>query len=165
MSGVVAIKTKDGLHIIDELVLPNSHTQEVAEEIRNRYPNSQITIYPDPSGNARKTSALGKTDFTILRENGFTVKAPKGHDPVKDGINSTNRLLQDANGYRRMFIDKSCKETIGCLQRHQYKPGTSIPDKDAGDDHLTDSVRYLVNYLYPIRRAIDSNKIKTFGRF
>lgn len=166
MSAVIGINTGDGIHIIDEIVLRDSNTEEMAQELKRRYGHHRVTVFPDPAGAARKTSAVGKTDHTILHDAGFIVKSPRGHDPVKDGINATNRLLCDAAGNRRLFVDPKCKETIECFNKFQYKEGTNNPDKSSGYDHLMDAVRYAVNYLYPIKKIVDTkDKVRTFGHF
>lgn len=151
-SAVFAVKTRDGLHIIDEIKLMGSNTDEMVEEIKNRLSQKSIVCYPDPSGSARKTSSGGRTDHTILRTAGFQVRSPHGHNPVRDGINAVNSLLCNSQGQNRLYIDPKCKYTIEALEKHTYKTGTSIPDKDSGFDHFSDAVRYLVDYLHPIRQ-------------
>ena len=61
MSAVVATRIGDNLHIIDEVRLFSSNTQEMVDEIKQRFPRSKIWSYPDPAGNQRKTSAGGHT--------------------------------------------------------------------------------------------------------
>ena len=155
MCASVAVQTPTGLHVFDEIVLPNSNTDEMCQEIRNRYPDANVTVYPDPAGSARKTSAVGKTDHMIIQSWGFTVRAPRSHPAVKDRNNAVNRLLCNASGERNLTIDPKCSETITCISKHAYKPNSNIPDKDSGYDHMTDAVAYLVNYLHPIRRPVD----------
>ena len=45
------------LRFFDEIVIYGSNTDEMVQEIKNRYRNKKIYIYPDPSCRARKTSA------------------------------------------------------------------------------------------------------------
>jgi hypothetical protein len=139
------------MYQIDEIHMLNSHTQELADEILRRYPKSKITVYPDPSGRQRKTSAGGATDFTILESAGFTVKAPFKHDPVRDRINSYNARLSSATGIRRLFIDPKCKYTIESLEKFCFKPGTQIPDKGEWD-HMFDAASYCIQYMFPLRK-------------
>jgi hypothetical protein len=40
------------------------------------------------------------------------------------------------------------------LERHAYKEGTTQPDKESGYDHMTDAVRYMINYIWPVRREV-----------
>jgi len=155
MSAVIAVRQGDDLHLIDEIRIFGSNTQETVDEIKNRYPRSKVWVYPDPAGSQRKTSAGGTTDITILTNNGFIVKAPRTHTPVRDRINAVNSRLCDSTGIRHLFIDPKCKYTIEGLERQVYKEGTSQPDKDGGYDHMNDALGYMVDYLFPIRRDID----------
>lgn len=162
-SCVIAIKPNaTTLHVIDEIKLMGSNTDEMAEEIRNRYPQHKVTVYPDPAGAQRKTSAGGRTDHTILRSAGFTVKAPHGHNAIRDGVNAVNAKLRSSTGITSLFFDPKCKYAIECLEKHTYKEGTSIPDKDSGFDHMNDALRYMVDYLFPIRQPVTPPSVRTW---
>jgi len=155
MSAVVSIRDGSKLRIIDEIVIYGSNTDEMVDEIKQRYPNKRITIYPDPACKQRKTSAGGKTDLSILVNAGFAVKVRERHTSVRDRINSVNARLKTSDGERHLFVDPKCKQTIKSLERQTYKEGTSQPDKDSGYDHMNDALGYLVDYLYPIKREHD----------
>jgi phage terminase large subunit len=146
-------RTKDGLHCIDEIVLYSSNTNELIDEIRNRYPKNPITIFPDPAGVARKTSANGNTDIKLLENAGFTVRYHRQHPLVKDRINSANSLffLRD-NNTTRFYVDSKCKHTIKSLQQFCYKLDSQVPDKDSGFDHMFDALTYAIQYLFPINK-------------
>jgi hypothetical protein len=151
-SAVIAVRVdQDQLHIIDEIRLQGSNTDEMVLELKTRYPQASITVYPDPSGSARRTSAGGRTDHSILRTAGFTVKSPNSHNAVRDGINAVNARLRNSQGQVNLFIDPRCRSTIESLEKHVYKPNSSVPDKDSGFDHFSDALRYLTEYLFPIR--------------
>lgn len=154
MSAVIGVRQGDRLHVIDEIRMFSSNTQEMVSEIRQRYPAHSISVYPDPAARQRKTSAGGQTDLSILQNAGFQVRAPLAHDAVRDGINAVNSRLCDATGARHLLVAPQCKYTIESLERHVYKEGTSQPDKDSGYDHMTDALRYLINYIWPIRRDV-----------
>jgi hypothetical protein len=157
----VAVKTPTGLHCIDEFAIRGSSTEILCEEIRNRYPNNPVTMYPDPAGNQRRTSAGGKTDITIMRNAGFQVLARHRHPAVKDRINAVNSLLCSQAGDRRLTIDPKCRNVIQSLSRQIYKPGTQIPD-DGDLSHMADAVGYMVEYLFPVVRNINNtNKPQT----
>ena len=151
-TATIATRSGDTLTVFDELNIYSSNTDEIADEILNRYPKSKIFVYPDPSGSARKTSSGGMTDHIILQNRGFIVKAPRKHDPVRDRINALNARLCSADGVRHLFITKSCKYTIESLDKHTFKPGTSIPDKDTGYDHMFDAISYCTAFLFPVRK-------------
>ena len=151
------------LHVIDEIKIFGSNTDELAEEIKTRYPNNGIVCYPDPAGAQRKTSAGGRTDHTILRSAGFRVIAPHGHNAVRDGINAVNAKLSSSSGEITMYVDPKCKYVIECLEKQTYKEGTSVPDKDSGFDHMNDAVRYAVDALFPIRLPNSINPNQHWG--
>ena len=152
---VIAVKLKDTLHVIDECRIYGSNTDELVQEIRNRYNKKQIIAYPDPAGAQRKTSAGGRTDHTILRNAEFRVLAPHSHNPVRDGVNAVNAKLLSSAGITSLYIAPQCKYVIECLEKFTYKEGTSLPDKDSGFDHMADALRYMVDYLFPIRRITE----------
>jgi hypothetical protein len=155
MSAAVFAREGDNIYAIDEIALYSSNTTEMCQEIQSRYGRRKIFVYPDPSGSARKSSASGSTDHTILANAGFVVKSPHSHNPVRDGINAVNTKLCNAAGERTMFVDPKCKKIIESLEKHTYKENSNnVPDKDSGFDHFSDSIRYFVDYVFPIRRDI-----------
>ena len=152
MCGVVCMIENDKIIVIDEIQIYSSNTNEMCEEIRNRYKNKQIAVYPDPSARQRKTSAGGLTDIAILKNAGFYVKCRNTAPLVRDRINAVNSKLKNVNGKNNLFILKSCKNVIKSLERQIYKEGTHIPDKDSGFDHMNDALGYLIEYLFPLKR-------------
>jgi len=155
MSAVVAIRNGDSLHVIDEIVIYSSNTDEIVDEIKVRYPNKKIVVYPDPACRQRKTSAGGRTDLSILQNAGFNVKVRERHTSVRDRINAVNARLKTSDEVRHLFVDPKCKQVVKSLERQTYKEGTNQPDKDSGFDHMNDALGYLVDYLYPIKREHD----------
>lgn len=167
MIAPIAVKTQQGLIVIDELQLENTNTDEMAQAIKDRYPDKKVIIYCDPAGSARKSSAGTNTDHTILQQWGFQVRSRKGHPKVADRINVVNRLLCSASEERNLILDPQCRNMIEALNKHQYKPGTNIPEKDAvtGYDFATDALGYMCEYLYPLRKDVEPRTQRTWGRF
>ena len=163
MCATVGIKLADGFHIIDEIRMLSSNTDELVDEIKTRYPGKKIVVYPDPAGQARKTSASGKTDHTILRMAGFRVLAPNSHNAVRDGINAVNALLCSSSGQHRLFVDPKCRYVIESLEKFCYKENSNQPDKDSGFDHMADALRYCIDFLYPIRQPTTPPPTKMWG--
>ncbi len=155
MSAVICIRKGEMLYAVDEIVIYGSNTDEMVAEIKDRYPNRHIIVYPDPASRQRKTSAGGRTDLSILQNAGFSVKAKKSHALVRDRINAVNSRLLSSSGERNLFVSSKCKQTIKSLERQTYKEGTSIPNKD-GFDHMNDALGYLVEYLFPVRTEYDT---------
>lgn len=152
MSAVVCVRYGGTLHAIDEIVMYGSNTDEMVDEIRQRYPNKVITIYPDPAAAQRKTSAGSRTDLNILQNAGFRVKVRTKHPAIRDRINSVNSRLLSSQQERRLFVAPNCKNAINSLERQTYKEGTSQPNKDDGFDHMNDALGYLIEYMFPIRK-------------
>ena len=152
MSAVFAVRAGGQIHVIDEATIANGNTEEMVRLIKRKYPHRRIQIYPDPTGNARKTSApVGQTDFTILREAGFAVLAPSSPYMVADKINTVNSAMCTATGVRRVLISPRCRELIRGLDGLTYREGTSEPDKTLGLDHITDALGYLLLWELPLR--------------
>lgn len=145
MATIIGVKAADELHILDAVEIPTSNTEEVAAEIRRRYPERRIVVCPDPSGRARKTSAVaGVTDFTILERQRFIVDAPAAAPLIVDRINAVQAMLKDATGRRRLKVHPRATPLIRALDGLTYKEGTNIPDKTSGLDHIADALGYLV---------------------
>ena len=151
MTAVVGVRSGDQLHIFGEYKQQNSNTRYLMETLLKDFPDREMTVFPDPSGRSRKTSAIGgETDFTIIRSFGAQVVAPSKAPHTADSINSVNTMMCNGADRRRLFIHPSCKELIKDLDTWLYEEdkGTteylSRPDKKSGNDHLPDALKYLV---------------------
>ena len=163
MSAVVCIIENDRIIVVDEIQIYSSNTNEMCDEIKTRYKNKQIVVYPDPSARQRKTSAGGLTDLAILKNNGFDVRCRSTAPLVRDRINAVNSKLKNVNGKNSLFIVKFCKNAIKSIERQIYKEGTHIPDKDSGYDHMNDALGYLVEYNFPLRRNFAPSQPKRWS--
>ena len=151
MSACVGQIEKDKVYFVDEIIIYGSNTDEMVQEIRDRYGTKmQIFIYPDPASKQRKTSAGGRTDLSILQNAGFKVKVKHKHPAIRDRVNAVNSRLKDSKGERHIFVSQSCKTLIKGLQRQIYKENTNIPDKEDGFDHMNDALGYMIDYLKPL---------------
>ena len=144
---------------VGEIVLPTSNTDEMCDELCRRYSRaghdpahpdvSHISVYPDPAGAQRRSSAHGRTDIGILKERGFKVLALSNHPLVRDRMNVVNSCFQSADGRRSAFVDPRCVQSIAAYERLVYRAGTNEPDKLGGHDHLVDATGY---YLFARQR-------------
>ena len=151
MSACVAQIDRDKIHFVDEIVIYSSNTDEMVQEIKDRYGTKiRIFVYPDPACRQRKTSAGGRTDLTILQNAGFGVKCKLKHSPIRDRVNAVNSRLKSADGKRYIFISPSCKIMIKGLQRQIYKENTNIHDKEEGYYHMNDAIGYLTEIVKPL---------------
>ena len=163
MSAVISEVKGENLYVYDEIVIYGSNTDEVVEEIKNRYSEKHIFIYPDPASKQRKTSAGGRTDLSILKNAGFNVRVRNAHPLVRDRINAVNTKLKNAKGVRTLFIANNCKNVIKSIERQIYKEGTSLPDKTNNYDHMNDALGYLIEFLYPIRTQFKPSPPQRFS--
>ena len=99
MSATVGVRTDvNTLHIIDEIRMFGSNTDEMVNEIRSRYSYLQanrIWIYPDPASRQRKTSAGGRTankQLYLLIDNKckYTVESLERHS-YRPGTNQPDK--------------------------------------------------------------------------
>ena len=159
----ISVRVGEDIYVIDEISMYSSDTDELADEIKNRYPNSKAFIYPDPSGSRKQTSSGGRSDHIILENAGFVVKSPRKHDPVRDRINAINARFKTASGENHLFIDPKCKATINSLDKHTFKEGTGIPDKDTGFDHAFDALSYHIAYVFPLKKDREDEQPGRWG--
>jgi phage terminase large subunit len=154
---------KDGIvHVMDEIQIWSSNTDELCQEIHRRYPGKKIFAYPDPASKQRRTSAGSRTDLSILQNAGFICKVMPRHMAVRDRINSVNAKLNSAAGVRGIFIHPRCKNLLNSIAKQTFKEGTVLPDKTQGFDHMNDALGYLISFLYPIKTFYESTPVERF---
>jgi hypothetical protein len=158
MSAVISELKGNNIYVYDEIVIYSSNTDEMVQEIRNRFKDKHIFIYPDPASKQRKTSAGGVTDLAILKNAGFHLRVRNNHPLIRDRINAVNTKLKNGVGDRTLFIAKKCKTMLKSIERQIYKEGTTVPDKDNNYDHMNDALGYLVEYLFPVKRQFTPSK-------
>lgn len=146
--------------IVDEIYQYDSNTLEVCEELERRYwrfmhkANDQFTVYPDPAG-AYGQHARGESNLDIYREKGFRrIKHRKKHPPITDRVNAVNKMLCDATGAVRLFVNSTCINTIKSFEQTVYKAGTRDIDKGPGVEHITDAIGYNIEIEFPSRKII-----------
>jgi hypothetical protein len=133
----------DTLAAIAEIVLLEADTREMSLEIRNRWPNREVLVCPDPTGSRQQTSSLGLSDHAILKQvGGFKVHSPRAPWAVADKLNSVRLMVVDATGRRRLRIDPSCKRLIRSLRLLEFAPGKSVPDPKSEHGHAVDALGY-----------------------
>jgi hypothetical protein len=157
MASVIAVRVADECHVLDSLEILTSNTDEVCEEIRDRYPRRRVVFCPDPSGKQRRTSAAGKTDFSIITSFGFEIRAPAAAPAIRDRENNANAMFAAGKPLRRRVrVHPRAKAYITALKNLTYKEGTSVRDKASGFDHVCDAGDYLLwsefNVLVPVGR-------------
>jgi len=150
--------TDPKIRVFDEIRLSHAGegdlmTTRMAKHIKAKYPKcNQFTVYPDPAGQARKTSSKW-TDHDLLKRENFKIKVKRAAPSVVDSVNSVN------NAMKTIKISSNCKNFILDLERVTNKEGTREIDKSNKDlTHFSDAFRYYVDFEHPCRKP----KTKTF---
>tara|TARA_R110000737_G_scaffold305454_1_gene313034 strand:+ start:111 stop:1316 length:1206 start_codon:yes stop_codon:yes gene_type:complete len=159
MTAVIACEYTDGtIHYFDEIRQSNSNTESMAKAMRKKWPEV-LMIYPDPAGSARSTTSH-RSDHTILRDYGYTVRAKKAHPSHIDRLNALNRKLVDANGSIGMTVDPKCKYLIKDLEQVQRdKRGGIDKTSDITLTHAIDACSYVISYKWSINRNIATSQV------
>jgi hypothetical protein len=147
MSSTVYVKRENGWHAVGELI-GIYDTPSLVDVIKSRYAGHQVTIYPDASGNSRKTVNASVSDISLLRTAGFIIKAPNANPPVKDRIMAVNKALSDGVLW---VNDRLCPTVANSLEQQAYDKNGE-PDKSSGVDHQNDATGYPIAYELPVRR-------------
>lgn len=147
MASTIYVKRLNGWHAVDQLT-GIYDTPELCKVLKERYAGHKITIYPDASGNSRKTVNASESDISLLRQAGFVIKVRDSNPFVKDRILAVNGAL--ANG--KMWVNASkCPDVVACLEQQAYDKNGE-PDKNGGFDHQNDATGYPIVYEMPVRR-------------
>lgn len=121
----------------------------------------QIYIYPDASGDSRKSNNASETDIAQLKQAGFSVMVNPSNPPVKDRINSMNAMFCNALGERRYLVNvQRCPVYTESLEQ-QVWADNGEPDKKADNDHPNDGGGYFIVKDYPIVKPAYSISMDT----
>jgi len=141
------------IHVLDEIILSSSSTEESLQEFTQRYGGHRagMRFYGDASGRQRRTSSQ-YSDLEIIQQHAAASPSWKAevlfeskNPAVRDRTNLVNGHLRDAAGNQRLSISKHCSALIDDLEQTVYKPGSSIVDKsDPNRTHATDALGYML---------------------
>lgn len=147
MSAVIHVTDGSKVTAVSEITKAYD-TAEMIEVIKDRFVKHKIVVYPDASGQSRKTSA-SDTDVALLRKAGFMVRVDKSNPSVRDRVTKHNAGFLNANGETEYYVNTNdCPEYTECLEQLAYKNG--VPDKDNGFDHLPEAGGYC---FYKIKKG------------
>jgi len=134
--------------IFDEIYQKsNSNTYKMADEIVERFPNEPVSVVPDSTGSANKTSSK-KTDHQILRSKD-SITVLSSHNPFKeDRYNCVNGLFDE----NRLFIHPRCRHLIRDLEGFTHD--TNLKSEDGKMiSHISDAMGYLAWKMFPLRKT------------
>lgn len=160
MAGIVHVIRDSKPRAVNEII--NAYdTPDIIRRIKEQFwayqngqyvKNREIYIYPDASGDSRKSNKASETDIAQLKAAGFSVIVNASNPPVKDRINSMNAMFCNANGDRRYLVNTlRCVRYTECLEQQVWAPNGE-PDKTADNDHPNDGAGYFIIKKFPIIR-------------
>lgn len=155
MAALVFVIRGKQWHLVREMT-GGRDTPAVADWLLTEFPNCKITIYPDASGNNKSSKNASQSDFTILKEAGFSIRANSRNPLVRDRVNSVNRCLNN----EIVFVnDSACPVTAECLEQQTYN-ALGEPDKTQGHDHPNDAFGYPLVFHHPLIRPAHSGNLR-----
>ncbi|MDC9602919.1 terminase family protein [Pseudoalteromonas sp. GABNS16G] len=144
------------IHVIDEIELKDAYTVNMCEEIRRRYPDHEIHIYPDASCASRKTNSV-KTDYDVLQDHkyNFYVHIEEQNPEIRHRVEHVNKLLSSVYKNPELFIhSQNCAGLISCINGQVFdvngKPKKAKSGQQ-GYDHFNDALGYLCLGLMPAK--------------
>ena len=157
MAAVVHVLRTDMPHAVAELT-GVFDTPSMIKIIVERYKNKghPIFIYPDASGQSRKSNNASESDLALLKQAGFNVLVNPTNPAVKDRVLSVNKML-DERSY--CVNSDACPSLVESFERQAYDKNGE-PDKTSGFDHVIDAAGYMIAYRYPIKPRVQANRIQ-----
>ena len=132
------------IHVFDEIRLKNATTYDMVEELVKKYPDARV--FPDASGSARRSSAVASDHGIIRSHHGYTISVPKANPPVRERVNSVNKLIREGN-----LSIENCPNLLMDFERNVWH-GSDIDKRDSAQTHASDAIGYAINRLFPARR-------------
>jgi hypothetical protein len=114
--------------------------------IKSKHPGHAIFVYPDASGNSRRSNIASQSDIAILRAAQFQVCVNPANPAVKDRVLAMNKMFE--RGEYRVNPD-TCPAFVEALEQQAYDKNGE-PDKTSGHDHINDAGGYFIAYRFPI---------------
>lgn len=166
MAAITHVKRNSFPRAVDEITGAYD-TPDMIRRIKERYWKHEngafvqtcaIRVYPDASGDSRKSVNASKTDIALLKEAGFTVVVNGSNPPVKDRINAMNGMFCNAQGERRYLVNHvTCPNYTASLEQQAWAENGE-PDKTTGHDHCCDAGGYFIIKDFPIVKKTASTQ-------
>ena len=152
MAAVVHVLRGDDPHAVMEYT-GLLDTPAMVAQLRRSHPGHPIIVYPDASGQSRKSNNASESDLSILRTAGFSVRVNASNPRIKDRVLAVNAMVHKDGARRYRVNPETCPHLVESLEKQAYdKHGE--PDKAGGLDHVIDAAGYFICYRYPIVRRI-----------
>jgi len=149
--------TRDKLRVMITVgeVVDSFDTPDSIRAANNFFPPKEFPdriVYPDATGNFRKSVNASVSDLALMRHADFRIRVSKTNPSVKDRIISSNAAFCNAEGVRRVFVDTKKSPYFSEALVQQAYDLNGLPEKGKGKfDDLTDAGTYPINFHFPIK--------------
>lgn len=154
MSAIVFVHRDGDPHAVAELT-SILDTPNMIVAIKRRWPFHSIFVYPDASGDNRKSQNASETDIALLRQAGFNVLNNAANPRVRDRVLSVNVMIHagEGEGRRRLKVNiDACPAFVEGLEKQAYND-KGEPDKTSGLDHAVDAGGYFICFRFPVKNG------------
>lgn len=142
--------SKVKIRMFDEVALAGADTYQLAAVLKDKIGPTwrSATLFPDPAGRARKTSAKDLiTDIKILQDAGFSDIRYKNQLSLKDCYFAANNLM-DKN---LVAVHPRCVEFIKDAEQVKVKDGAFEMEKaNLKRTHALDGFKNMADYMFPV---------------
>ena len=147
---------------IDEIVMRDRSSEDVAEEFVRRYARYKpyVYVYGDPAGGNREQSSL-KTSWGAIRDVfdraglQYEFRIQRNHPAVLDRVNYANAVFRNVDGYGFRVDPNACPELCADFMGVKFKEGKNEVDKsDMERTHMSDAVSYALF----VERALENGE-------
>ena len=145
MTAVISEQVDGHLYTYGEIYLRDSNTYRMVEVIKDRYPDKNVMVYPDMTGQSRKTSAAW-TDIQILKKAGFIIRGIS-NPRVRNRINTVNNALSKG----KISIVKTLNNLITDLEQVGVDKYGELDKSDPKLTHISDAFGYMIYRLFPMK--------------
>lgn len=147
MAASIAVDRAGDIHLVDE-IKGLADTPAMIKEIRRRYPDNYVVVYPDASGANTTSKNASESDTNLLKQAGFRIRVNSKNPAVKDRVLSANAAFE----HKKVFVNVvKCPTIASSLEQQPYNE-SGEPCKKSGHDHQNDATTYLICYKLPIKK-------------
>ena len=147
MAATIYVQRHNGWHAVAELK-EIFDTPDIIEVIHQKWPEHPVIVYPDATGDSRKTVNASASDIALLRSARFLIKAKNKNPFVKDRVIATNKRFQSG----QLWVNvRECPTVAECFEQQSYD-ANGEPDKKSGKDHQNDASTYPIAFEFPIQK-------------
>jgi hypothetical protein len=168
MSHGIAVIRGNKVYALDEVILTSAEGWMNVREFCEKYKdhnNKTICLYGDASGKNGEKHSLD-SEYTLMEQeferNGWEVdRCVKASNPgIKDRQNCVNRLIKNALGEIRLFVNPVTAEWVHKgLSTTVFKEGSTFQEeqnkKKSKYQHITTGLGYMCDWLFPIEYDIN----------